>query len=295
MTNLDLKLFIATVVIPAHNRNDKLERAVISVLSQPGAGDVEIIVVDDCSQPPLVCDYLRPQDKLLRNEVNRGAPASRNIGIHLASGKLIYLLDSDDVFLQRDFSDDYLKYGQSEGLYYVDILRGGTTSDFPPVMQRADFVPYAMAGGYPLIGQTSSLMFNSLQRIFFDESLPKHQDWDLVLNYLSVHGPLKKIDGMIEYDEADAASLSRTYAPEKSLPWLNKVKTDPALGCSPAEVRHMTWLILNYSTRHYAWTEWLTTCLAYLTRGKLSPWGAFKSFYLRLTKETIGAGARRRA
>jgi glycosyltransferase involved in cell wall biosynthesis len=86
-----------SVIIPVFNRPQKLARAVQSVLSQSRleGARLEIIVVDDCSSPPVAIDGVR----LLRLAENRGAAAARNAGIQECSGDYIAFLDSDDVWL----------------------------------------------------------------------------------------------------------------------------------------------------------------------------------------------------
>lgn len=292
MSTLELPTFIASVVIPAHNRNDKLNRAVLSVLMQNGAERVQIIVVDDCSTPPLHCPYLRVQDRFIRNTTNQGAPASRNTGIRLAEGALVYLLDSDDQFIQRDFIADYQAYAERTGLYFVNIISADQGSHYPEWMERGDFVDYTMGGRHPLIGQTSSLMFPARSKLYFDESLPKHQDWDLVFTYLCQGERMWRMPGLVAYDVTDKASVSRTYSPHKSLPWLNKLSKDASLGCSREEVEYITYLLMNYSQAHYSWRNWIKWSSGLLLRRRISLYAAMKSLYLRITKESFSKSSR---
>lgn len=292
MTLMKQTAFIASIVIPAHNRAQGLDRAVLSVLSQNGAEQVEIIVIDDGSEPPMACVHLRPQDTVLRNPRNLGAPASRNRGIRCARGQLIYLLDSDDRFVQRDFIADARRCAYAPGLYYVDIRCAQVRHRYPSSMHRGQFVDFALGGRHPLIGQTSSLMFPATQPLYFDESLPRHQDWDLVLSYLSTGGLLHKIDGMIEYEAADKTSLSQVYAPERSLPWLAKLAREPALACTALELAYIKYLLIHYSARHYTWRNWFGQSWALLSERKISAYAAAKSLYLRLTKEGLGRALR---
>jgi len=86
-----------TVVIPTHNRPEKLLRSVGSALEAlKGRGNV--IVVDDGSVPPVsdLCSF-GPKVRLIRNEVSMGASAARNLGVALSSGDVVVFLDDDDV------------------------------------------------------------------------------------------------------------------------------------------------------------------------------------------------------
>src|SRR4051812_7026351 len=94
-----------SVVIPTFNRADLLPQAVDSVLAQ-SMSDLELVVVDDASidDTPLVMERYAtdPRVRYLRNEQNSGIARSRNRGIEATSAPFIALLDSDDVWLDRD-------------------------------------------------------------------------------------------------------------------------------------------------------------------------------------------------
>lgn len=82
-----------SVLIASKNRGDSVDRALRSIRAQDFAEPIEIIVVDDGSTPAIT-----PADRdvnLVRNDINRGACASRNQGIALARGEFIALFDDD--------------------------------------------------------------------------------------------------------------------------------------------------------------------------------------------------------
>lgn len=87
-----------TVIIPVHNRQKKLERALDSIESQDVAPK-EVIIVDDGSDNPVKISRFHSMPlKLIRHSQNRGAAAARNSGIRAASAEWISFLDSDDAF-----------------------------------------------------------------------------------------------------------------------------------------------------------------------------------------------------
>lgn len=100
-----------SVVIPTKNRPDSLQKAIISVLVADGcealraAELLEIIVIDDESEAmyrasiEAICHNAGPGVHLIRNERERGAPLSRNIGVNKATGEWIQFLDDDDMLL----------------------------------------------------------------------------------------------------------------------------------------------------------------------------------------------------
>lgn len=85
-----------SVIIPTHDRPHFLEGAVASALSQT-VDDIEVIVVDDGSDPPASV----PGDgrvSIVRRNRNRGPAAARNAGLAAASGEFVAFLDDDDLF-----------------------------------------------------------------------------------------------------------------------------------------------------------------------------------------------------
>ncbi len=92
-----------SVVIPAYNVAACIERAVRSALNQ-SLQPAEVIVVDDGSTDATsdLVSRIGKDDgriKLLRQPVNRGPAAARNVGIKSAAGDWIAILDADDAFL----------------------------------------------------------------------------------------------------------------------------------------------------------------------------------------------------
>ncbi|MCD4686674.1 MAG: glycosyltransferase [Anaerolineae bacterium] len=101
--------FQISVVIPVYNAARYVRAAVDSALSQPETG--EVILVEDASPDDAlaVCEQLAHEYDnvhLLRhpNGENRGAGASRNLGILNAKYEIIAFLDADDVYLPDRFS-----------------------------------------------------------------------------------------------------------------------------------------------------------------------------------------------
>jgi hypothetical protein len=97
-----------TVVIPTYNRGDKLRATLDAVLASATEGlePVEVIVVDDGSDPPAADALagLEPQAPFSLNVVrqdNAGVGAARNRGFREAAGDLVLFVD-DDVLLESD-------------------------------------------------------------------------------------------------------------------------------------------------------------------------------------------------
>ncbi|MCZ0102997.1 glycosyltransferase [Raoultella ornithinolytica] len=93
---------LVTIYISTHNRLEKLKRAINSVLQQD-YDNWELIVCDDASCDG-TSDYMNDicikdtRIRYLRNDVNKGACETRNLGIFNAKGTFITGLDDDDEF-----------------------------------------------------------------------------------------------------------------------------------------------------------------------------------------------------
>ncbi|MGQ9507467.1 MAG: glycosyltransferase family 2 protein [Candidatus Bathycorpusculaceae bacterium] len=91
---------LVSVVIPTHDRNEKLVRLIHSVLeSNYPQNKIEIIVVDDASTDGTYEKVAKefPSVKLIRNNKELLIAASRNLGIQNAKNDCIFLIDDDNV------------------------------------------------------------------------------------------------------------------------------------------------------------------------------------------------------
>jgi len=77
-----------SVIIPAYNASNEIEKSIESVLKQ-GYNNYELIIVNDCSTDntkEIVKKY--PSIKLVNNERNKKAGGARNAGIENAKRRL---------------------------------------------------------------------------------------------------------------------------------------------------------------------------------------------------------------
>ena len=93
---------LVSVIIPAFNAQNTLDRAIGSVLGQ-SHDRIEVIIIDDGSTDNTVqiaADIAARDSRctLLRHDQSRGAAAARNTGIDKANGDYIAFLDADDVW-----------------------------------------------------------------------------------------------------------------------------------------------------------------------------------------------------
>lgn len=92
---------LVSVIMPAHNCSSFIKETIESVLTQD-IQNIEILVVDDCSQDEtanIVESINDNRIKLIKNDANFGAAYSRNLAISLSKGKYIAFLDGDDIWM----------------------------------------------------------------------------------------------------------------------------------------------------------------------------------------------------
>ena len=96
-----------SVIIPTHNRQNLLQEAVNSVLSQDFK-QFEMIIVDDGStdRNPQHLSRLDQRIRYLYTP-NRGVSKARNTGIRAARGNFITFLDADDLWQPRKLKQQY--------------------------------------------------------------------------------------------------------------------------------------------------------------------------------------------
>lgn len=101
---------LVSVIIPAFNQQQFINKTVQSVLEQSYA-NIEIIIVDDCSTDETykLLESSYENIKILRHKVNQGLSATRNTGIKAAFGQYIMFLDSDDI-LHKDCINNLISY-----------------------------------------------------------------------------------------------------------------------------------------------------------------------------------------
>lgn len=107
-----------SIVIPAYNSEKTIVPLLVSLVRSKKVdfGQIEIVVVDDCSQDKTVEKIIQaidswaffPQIKIIKLKKNQGPAAARNIGVKYAKGKVVLFLDSD-VLVYRNTLYEVLK------------------------------------------------------------------------------------------------------------------------------------------------------------------------------------------
>lgn len=189
-----------SIYISTCNRIDKLKRAINSVLLQDYEC-WELLICDDASIDGTkeYCQALCERNKKIkyfRNESNRGACATRNLGIFNASGMFITGLDDDDEFTHERLSKfvkhwnekysficcDFInQYNNKRNKYYND-----STGNKVFTYQHMLFE-----------NEASNQIFTLTTRLQaiggFKEGIMRLQDWDTWLRLSFEYGPFLRL------------------------------------------------------------------------------------------------------
>lgn len=119
--------YSVSIIVPVYNSEKYLSRSIDSVLSQPEASKVEIILVDDGSTDGsgAVCDRYAAENENISviHQPNGGVSAARNTGIKAAGSDYLLFLDSDDYYEPGAF--EKLFEGETADLVSFDYCING--------------------------------------------------------------------------------------------------------------------------------------------------------------------------
>ena len=128
-------MFTFTVIIPHKNTPVLLQRCLDSI---PLRDDLEVIVVDDDSDPAIVdFDHFpgkeRKDTTVIFDKSGKGAGHARNIGLEHAKGKWLLFADADDYFYPEAFYElDKFKDSDYDIVYFYCNSRDGVTGEIIP-------------------------------------------------------------------------------------------------------------------------------------------------------------------
>lgn len=194
---------IYSVIIPSYNRCELLAEAIASVLQQNYSA-LEIIVVDDGSTDSTAAMIAR-QYPFVRYfyQNNQGPASARNRGLAEATGELIALLDSDDIWHENKINTELVLLREFPE---ADVLAGNASAFIENTLRSADTFaqrnisfPYLQPRFFDWsigimqkgpVCCTSSMTFrksglSKLGKKPFDETLRLDEDWDLEFRLFS--------------------------------------------------------------------------------------------------------------
>jgi glycosyltransferase involved in cell wall biosynthesis len=172
-----------SVIIPTHNRPDLVVRAIRSVYAQT-CPPLEVLVIDDASQPPLVLpeDLCDGRTRVIRHERSVGGAQARNTGLSEAPTPIVAFLDDDDEWLpaKMEIQLAWLRDHPDATLVTCGHLRCEGGQEYLEVFTQEFVERYHEYDNF--FGSFSYLVIRrSPGGAFLDPALPALQDWDFAL------------------------------------------------------------------------------------------------------------------
>lgn len=211
--------YLVTAIITTHHREAEIiERALKSVLQQTYK-NIEVIIVNDAPNfsgnsniEKMLKKYSSYPIRYVMNTRMAGACASRNMGIDLANGQFVALLDDDDEWLPSKISDMISIMTDDIGLVYssYDNIKNGkvyprskTTTYDGNVHEKLLYGNFIGGCSIPLIRKNIICEAGG-----FDEKMPSAQDIDAWLR-ISKLCKVKYLDkDLVHYYVSDVAITS---------------------------------------------------------------------------------------
>jgi glycosyltransferase involved in cell wall biosynthesis len=261
-----------SVVLPVHNREDVLPRAIESVLAQ-SLKEWELIVVDDGStdgSAAVAQSFADDRVRLLTLGANRGGNAARNAGIRDARAPLIGFLDSDDAYLPEKLERVAAHFDERPNLNllidsFVKVRPPGSSR--PAAIRRnpviEDRETFRRALFTRLLWKATPAITvrrdAALRAGLFDESLKRLQDFDFLIR-ISKIASCASTDEVLwtKYWDSNAISAQDTYIPanielvRRHPEYLSRADYRPGLGHA---LRLSVWRKLSKGDVAGAWGD----------------------------------------
>ncbi|MBK4116080.1 glycosyltransferase family 2 protein, partial [Pluralibacter gergoviae] len=172
-----------SVVIPYYNDSQVFERCLMSVLTQTES-PYEVIIIDDNSNDSdevqnMLKKYVKNNIKYIRNEFNKNAAYSRNLGVCVSEGSVIAFIDADDYWKSTHLENALnILMTKDVDFVYSNVIE---VDAFGDELKRKVNDIRLLENPYDIIlespPQTGSFVFykNKMGSIKFNERLRRHQ------------------------------------------------------------------------------------------------------------------------
>lgn len=186
---------LVSIIMPTWNRGYIIGEAISSVIDQT-YGKWELLVCDDASDDntqEVVKSFNDERIKYKKLEKTNGAVA-RNHGLRAAAGSVYAFLDSDNIWSPNYLEEIVSVHSENEAaIVYTAFLDTQISNDkFVSVDKKYREFSYLDIAfrNYIDLNTVSFKPFVYFELGGFDPSLPRQQDWDLLVRYTAHYTPL---------------------------------------------------------------------------------------------------------
>ncbi|MDX3906472.1 MAG: glycosyltransferase family 2 protein [Pigmentiphaga sp.] len=178
-----------SIILPTYNRAPYLTPSIKSVLNQTWDGDLEMIVVDDCSNDnteEVIAALDDARVSYIKSRKRTGAASARNTGVRASTGEWIAFVDSDTIWYPEKLAKQVTAISDASNDYALVYCRlrkqKGNDWEVHPTRVHSGAV-YEQLLFDNFIDTPSVLMKRKAFEAVggFDARLPRFQDWDLFL------------------------------------------------------------------------------------------------------------------
>lgn len=175
-----MKKPLVSIIIPAHNEQDYIQKTLDSVLNQTYT-NLEVIIVDDGSTDETKKRVLANKDKRLFYLYKKkgGVGSARNVGIRHATGDILTFLDADDLLNKNAVQESIKCLNKNPDCNvcysYVSVLTGSRLT--PMKMQPLIGNVYNKIRKHFFLACGSNAFLKKEAVLFYDTNLVI-EDWD---------------------------------------------------------------------------------------------------------------------
>ena len=172
---------LVSIIMPCYNAAAYIKETVESVLAQTYP-QWELLVVDDCSTDDslaILAGITDPRIRVLKNETNSGAAATRNVAIEAANGRYIAFLDSDDLWHPEKLAEQLAFMTEKDcalSFTHYAVINGNAEpiTVYTPKKQEyyyADILKHCSIGCSTVVYDTEKL-----GKVYMPTNAPKRED-----------------------------------------------------------------------------------------------------------------------
>lgn len=192
-----------SVIIPTYNRGHVIRESIESVLQQTFS-DFELIIVDDGSvdnTQKIIEEIQDDRISFIQLKKNAGACHARNVGVNNARGKYIAFQDSDDIWyldkLEKQVA--FLLKNKADMVFCQMISQNGKKETmYPPKGYRnVEINKREILKNFLGSTQTFLIRKECFDTIWFDENLPRYQDWEFLIQATSSYKVMYQAESLV--------------------------------------------------------------------------------------------------